>query len=154
LGFRRPPQLLAGYLREQLPVPLPSTMLLRRRAVEDVGGFEEEFRRVYTDQAFFTKLFLVTPTLVSDACWARYRRHGASSVAVARRAGELDQAALAYLTWTRGYLIQRGMQGTEVWKALEARLWRHRYPRLSRLRSGVASLPSRITHGLKRVLPV
>jgi glycosyltransferase involved in cell wall biosynthesis len=128
-----PPTLLKLFLLESVPVPLPSSMLLRRAVVDAVGGFEDNFRIVFTDQAFFTKLFLVTPVLATDGFWVKYRRHPDSSVSRVRRAGDADAAATAFLIWAGDYLNQRGMRGTPVWIALQRRLWRHRHPRLAGL---------------------
>jgi len=149
----QPPSLLMDCFSERVPIPLTSTMLMRRSSVVAVGGFQEEFRFVYTDRAFFTKFFLTASTLVSDACWTLYRRHSNSVCVVARGTGELDAAEAMYLDWSEEYLAQQRMQGTGVWAALQARRWRYRHPHLARLRRGFASLPGRITRGIRAVLP-
>jgi len=49
----QPPTLLGLILRGQSPVPCPCNVLIRREAVEQVGGFEERFVDLFTDQAFY-----------------------------------------------------------------------------------------------------
>lgn len=134
-------------------MPLLTTMLLRRSAVEHVGGFQAEFQNPFEDQVFLSKLFLDYPVWASDTCWAKYRRHENSACVVARVSGEMENHAQMYLDWAEEYLARRGMRGTEVWKALRARRWRQRHPHLFRVRSGITSLPARLSRGLQRVLP-
>lgn len=147
----RPPTLFIRILRRHSFVPCTSSLLLRRQAVERVGGYEERFRQVYTDQAFYAKLCLTAPVFVSSACWVKYRQHPDSSVAVVVRSRRARTARLAFLRWLEGYLSAQGLRGTEVWRALEIELARCRHPvvlhlsrrarpllrRLMRLRRGV-----------------
>ncbi len=70
-----PPELLVGFLRQDLPVPCPSDIMVRRDKVIDVGGFEADFRRIFTDKVFYAKVCLRWPVYVSGKCWDRYRRH-------------------------------------------------------------------------------
>src|SRR5688500_16725779 len=53
--------------------PSTSSFLLRRDAVELVGGYEASFRAMYEDQAFQLKLYLRVPIYVSSSVWDRYR---------------------------------------------------------------------------------
>jgi len=126
-----PPLLLQTCLRERAPMPLPTTVLLRREAVEAMGGFEDTLPVVYDDQAFFTKLLLVGRVLPFDTSWARYRRHPDSSCAAAARTGETEALAGRYLAWAEHYLEEHGWRGTPVWNALRLRIWKHRHPRLA-----------------------
>ena len=54
----KPPSLLVGFLREEIPVPCPSDVLVRRDAALEAGGFEDSFRRIFTDQVFYAKVCL------------------------------------------------------------------------------------------------
>ena len=65
-----PPTLLSLILREESPVPCTCSVLIRREAVERVGGFEESFFDLFTDQAFYAN-FLSSPVLAADNCWDR-----------------------------------------------------------------------------------
>jgi glycosyltransferase involved in cell wall biosynthesis len=153
------PGLLLRTLPGTAPVPCTCSILMRREAVEAVGGFEEDFRRVYTDQAFYAKLLLSTPVYVSDACWDRYRQHPDSSVFVAIAAGEIHPelphpARHAFLTWFEGYLADRGMQGTEVWQVLQRQLWLYAHPRLHLGLKSAQRLPDRVkAFGWEVLLP-
>jgi glycosyltransferase involved in cell wall biosynthesis len=130
-----PPELLVLSLRGKAPLPSCSSIIMRRAAVAATGGFEEEFRRVYTDQAFYAKLLLETPVLVAGICWDRYRQHSDSSIQQATLAGDVHPdlphpARRRYLEWLEGHLAGRGLQGSEVWRALQQQLWLYEHPRL------------------------
>ena len=147
----RPPTLFIRILRRHSFVPCTSSLLLRREAVERVGGYEVRFRQVYTDQVFYAKLCLTAPIFVSSACWVKYRQHPDSSVAVVVRSGRQRAARLAFLRWLRGYLSARGLRGTEVWRALEIELARCRHPLALRLSRRVQPLLRRLRRLRRRV---
>ena len=43
-----PPAFLVRFLKAEIPVPCPSDVMVRRVAVARTGGFEEQFRRLFT----------------------------------------------------------------------------------------------------------
>lgn len=129
----KPPALLIRYLEERAPIPCPSDILLRRDAIKAVGGFEESFRRIFTDQVFYAKLCLKAPVVASNQCWFKYRRHADSSVSSVKRRGELRYARLTYLNWLEKYLGRQRVEDADVWRALGGAKRRCQYPRLSRL---------------------
>lgn len=128
-----PPALLIRFLEERAPIPCPSDILLRRAAVKAVDGFEESFRRIFTDQVFYAKLCLKAPVVASNQCWFKYRRHADSSVSVVKKRGELRAARMIYLSWLEKYLGQQRVKDADVWRALRGAKRRCRYPRMSRL---------------------
>ncbi len=129
----RPPALFFLLLKGgNVQTPTTCNVLIRRSAFEQVGGFQETFRGMYEDQAFFIKLCLSAPVYVADKCWARYRQHSDGCCNIAERTGEAAGAWLPFLNWTASYLIEHGMKGTMAWKALQQARWPHRYPALYR----------------------
>jgi glycosyltransferase involved in cell wall biosynthesis len=102
--------------------PCPSDLLLRRVAVERVGGFEEAFRgmyQLYDDQTFLAKLYLNEPVFVAGRCWDRYRQHPDQCVSVVREAGQQHTVRLAFLRWLAEYFYAQGVGDTELWKLLQ-----------------------------------
>jgi len=94
-------------------VPCTCSVLIRRQAIERVGGFDERFR-LYEDQTLWAKLFLVLPAYVHATCHARYRQHAASTSAAATRAGEYSQHANhsargEFLAWLDEYCRGSGV---------------------------------------------
>lgn len=113
--------------------PCPSSLLMRRNVFEAVGGFEEDFRGMYEDQAFLAKAYLRTSTFVSSSCWDRYRLHPDSCVATAARAGSYHSIRQFFLRWLEGYLTEEGVVDAKIWQALRSASWPYRHPILHRL---------------------
>jgi len=127
-----PPSLLIRFLNEQIPIPCPSGVMVRRTAAMAVGGFEDSFQRIFTDQAFFAKLCLEFPIFVTDQSWFLYRKHSESAVSVIKRAAQLGSAKLHYLDWLKNYLSEQQGANQQVRRALKRAQLRCMYPRLSR----------------------
>jgi glycosyltransferase involved in cell wall biosynthesis len=141
-----PPAVLIRCLRFEARTPCPSDILVRREIVDEVGGFEDEFRGLFEDQVFLAKIFLKAPVFVAEECWDRYRIHSESSMSVAAKAGTKYEAGLFYLDWLATYLRANGIRHREVWRALRANRLRFRHPGvyafLQRTRRHLRSLTS------------
>jgi glycosyltransferase involved in cell wall biosynthesis len=128
-----PLTLLALFLREEFPTPCTCSVLLRREVVKSIGGFEDVFQRVFTDQAFYAKVCLKTPVFVSDECWDRYRQHPDSSCSVAEITGQLNATRLIFFDWLTEYLTAQGLDDPGIWRTLRNKQWQYRHPALNRL---------------------
>jgi glycosyltransferase involved in cell wall biosynthesis len=133
-SIARPPALLTGLLAEGPPATTCS-ILLRREALESVGGFEESFRGLFEDQAFLAKVYLKESVFVSSACVARYRMHPKSHVFVEIEKGRYPAARLSFLDWLEDYLIKAEAREPEIWKALRGARWRYRHPVVCKISS-------------------
>jgi glycosyltransferase involved in cell wall biosynthesis len=124
-----PPRMLVQFLRDGGTVPCMGSVLVRRSALEHVGGWEESFRHICTDQVFHSKLCLRFPVMISDACWDRYRQHEDSSCRTVARAGQSEAAFERYLNWLESYLTMEAITDPAVWAALRKamRPYRHRF---------------------------
>ena len=123
------PSFLVRRLRGRAASPATCSLIVRHEAIRRAGRFEESFTRVYTDQAFYAKLFLRASLLVVDTCWDRYRQHADSAVATVTSAGELRGAKLRYLLWVERYLETHHVRDADVLAALRWELWGVRNPR-------------------------
>jgi glycosyltransferase involved in cell wall biosynthesis len=118
-----PPRLARDVLLLQLGhVPCIGSVLIRRAAVEAVGGFEESFR-LYEDQTLWVKLMLVHPTVVLGTPLSRYRQHEGSASAAAQRDGLYDRlgrhrARRDFLDWVERYVSQTAAGGGGLRAAL------------------------------------
>jgi len=129
-----PPRLLLlSYPLGMAPTPCPSDLLLRRAALERVGGWEDAFRGLYEDQALLAKLYMEERVYVSATCWDRYRLHPDSCEAVAKRRGEYLPVRRFYFDWLARHIASRGIDVPEVTRALRRARWRDRHPGLHRL---------------------
>lgn len=102
-----PPLLFRNLLRNVYQTPTTCNALMRRTAIEEVGGFDDSFPALFEDQIFFAKILRNFPVFVSDHCWAKYRQHELSSSAASAAAGADDAAQVRYLKGLRRYLEQR-----------------------------------------------
>ena len=89
----QPPTLLTLLLRNEAKAPATCSALIRRKTFQDVGGFEETFRGMYEDQAFFAKVYLKAPVYVTSECWDRYRQHPGSCCSIAQDTGQYHASA-------------------------------------------------------------
>ena len=126
-----PPRLLLGMLRRELLVPSTCSIIVRADAVRRAGGFVDEFRYIYTDVAFYSRLSLVASVLYVERCWDRYRRHARSAYSVVQQRGEGREARLRWLTWlARDLASSERRDDPELGTAIRAALRRVRHPRL------------------------
>ncbi|HLA98095.1 MAG TPA: glycosyltransferase family A protein [Anaerolineales bacterium] len=127
-GVVQPPNLLLLYLSGKTIVPCPSSLLVRRQALEVIGGFEDAFPGMYEDQVFYAKISLEAPIYVSERCWDQYRQHPESISALAVSSGEKQSTRLEYLEWLEKYLTKKEGLDPEIWQALRRGLWFSREP--------------------------
>jgi glycosyltransferase involved in cell wall biosynthesis len=153
----QPPLMLTTFLRRRSTVPCMGSVLARRAAIEQVGGWEESFRHFCTDQVFHAKICLAFPIVISDACWDRYRQHENSSCQIVERAGETNAETLRYLQWLRAYLEDKHVVDPSLQRALRSALLRYRYPRLWQLRRYTSRYESYLRRmagaAIRRTLP-
>lgn len=128
-----PPDLLPLFLRGEAAVPCTCSLLVRREALDRVGAFEEAFRGMYEDQAFYAKMVINEPVFVSGGCLERYRQHQDSRSAVTIDSGLEDKARLAYLDWLENYLHEQAIDDAATLDALHWAKWQIHNPRLARL---------------------
>ena len=135
------PTLLPLFLRGKAVVPTPSGILVRRAVLERLEGFAELFIGIYgsyEDQAFYAKLCLCAPVIVSDLCWVKYRQHPGSVMAQVQGLGKEAVARRFYLDWLVEYLSERRVVDSDVWLAVSKELWRLRTPSWLERRAGVS----------------
>ena len=143
-----PPILFTLLLQNKARAPIPSSALMRRTLFELTGGFEESFRGMFEDLAFFSKVYLKAPVFITSEFWDRYRQHPDSCCSIAEKTGQyspghLSSAYLAFLKWLSEYLEQQGVKNAEIWSALQKALWSYEHPFLYYL--------SRPTHLLRLI---
>ena len=123
-----PPNLLSLFLRNDGFIP--AAALIRRHAIERVGGAEEEFRDSYEDAVFFVKLCLTEKVMVSGAVGYKYRKHPNSYTTREIQSGQDKQNKLKYLDWTEKYFLQKNYRDKTVWRELRKSLFIARHPAL------------------------
>jgi cellulose synthase/poly-beta-1,6-N-acetylglucosamine synthase-like glycosyltransferase len=103
-----PPAILARIiLDERGDIPCTCAVMIRKEALEAVGGFEERFA-LYEDQSLWVKLLLTYPVRILSGCHAAYRQHADSTSTAATATGDYDRnsphpARDAFLQWVGEY---------------------------------------------------
>lgn len=121
-GVFHPPDLL----EELYPLgygfaPTPSGILLKRDAIIQSGGFEEQFKgiyQLYEDQAFLTKIYLNESVFVSKMCNHRYRQRVGSVVHDVTKSGQYYVVRRYFLNWLEKYIESNGNTDKTVKKLL------------------------------------
>jgi glycosyltransferase involved in cell wall biosynthesis len=118
----QPPTLLQLLLRGEINAPSTCGVLLRRELVNNIGGFEESFRGMFEDRAFFAKVYLKAPVFVTSECCDRYRQHPNSTCSLEEKNGRYNPYGksathLAYLNWIKEYLCQQGVKDKQTWRS-------------------------------------
>lgn len=133
-----PPALVRQFLRRAADPPSTCGVLIRRQAVDAVGGFEDQFRDLYEDQVFLFKVCLAFPVFVQGQAWDRYRRHPDSYCEAQIRAGRHaddyrpTEPRGRFLRWLDGYFRSQGLADRELRRLLDRELWPYRHPVLYR----------------------
>ncbi len=94
---------LVWFLQDESLVPCTCSVTVRRKAFDDLRGFEPIFTGLYDDQVLYAKLALAGRIVMDRRCVARYRQRPGSccsgaSAATAARARE------QFLAWLSDYM--------------------------------------------------
>lgn len=119
----QPPLLLPLFIEGKAEVPCTCSILVRRIIAEKIGGFEDSFRGMYEDQAFYAKICLCTPVLATDDCLAWYRQHSKSSYSTALHSGQTHVLRYRFLKWLETHCHEKRVQDKSVWEAVRRQLW-------------------------------
>ena len=147
----QPPEIFLLLLKVEIAI---SGMLVRKQIIEQVGGFEEQFRGLYEDQIFCSKICLQFSVFISDRCWYKYRQHPNSCCSIAEKA-QKDYGLInrfIFLNWLKQYLLKLGFKNTEGWKIIKKELWQYRHARLNLLQKNARHIINRIKWKLKCIV--
>ncbi|HLO15729.1 MAG TPA: glycosyltransferase family A protein [Anaerolineales bacterium] len=148
----QPPELLTRFLPRESISPCTCSVLLRREIVDQVGRFEEIFKGLYEDQAFFAKVALTTPIFISSSPAAKYRQHSDSNCSIAEKNGQYRAARTVFLNWLTNYLKSQDYHNQEVWPVLRREMRSMRPSIFDRLYElARAGLPGRVYRSLRRL---
>jgi glycosyltransferase involved in cell wall biosynthesis len=150
-----PPTLFRLLLKNQAQTPTTCSAIVRTTLVREVGGFEDEFRGMYEDQVFFSKVLLRAPVYVSGACWAAYRQHSSSCSQQVERKISYEEARRPFLEWVRRYLERQGVRhSSPAWRAVRLEMAALNHPLFARAIRRLGRTVSRLRSGSDRRRPV
>jgi glycosyltransferase involved in cell wall biosynthesis len=140
-GQHEPPTLVARFIDGRASVPCPCSILVRRWAIDAVGGFNTEFRDLYEDQVFYSRIALRHRIIVHDRVLDRYRRHAQSMTA--RRSHD-DVARERFLAWLEQEVAATDTPVREITGAIARERWRMRHPLLAGIARRMRKLRRRV----------
>jgi glycosyltransferase involved in cell wall biosynthesis/uncharacterized protein (DUF1330 family) len=126
-----PPKLLLMFLEDEWATL--HDLMIRREAIEAVGGYEDRFRGMYEDQAFHGKLALEFEAFVANEVWCKYRQHDDACTFRSHQQGQYFAARKKFLLWLEAYLKQKNLEDTEIWQLLQRKLFAFKYPMITKL---------------------
>ena len=121
-----PPRLFNLLIRNRHQSPTTCNAIVRRSLIERIGGFEDAFRGMFEDQAFFAKALLAAPAFVDGRVWALYRQHPASCSAAIAGTSEEREARMRFLRWVGRQLAASPHAPLSARVALARAVWEAR----------------------------
>jgi glycosyltransferase involved in cell wall biosynthesis len=135
--------LLARILPGRGGSPATCSVLVRKDAITAISGFENAFRGLFEDQAFFAKLFFHYDVYVMAESHDRYRQHRDSWCSIAARAEDPDLPNAArrnYLEWVRQYM-ETQPPDARLRRVVRRELWFQRHRSAARFRLWLRESP-------------
>jgi glycosyltransferase involved in cell wall biosynthesis len=85
--------------------PVPGATIVKREIVDKISGWENSFKKNYTDQAFYTKILCEAKTYVTHEPLLLYRQHENSSSSTSQKNGQLKENEKKYFEWLKSYIL-------------------------------------------------
>ena len=117
-----PPELLKQlYPLKEGNAPSMNGVVVRKRAIDEVGGFADEFSGMYEDQVFLSKIYLSYPVYVSNEVFDWYRIRAGSVSDLSQQRQDYRIHRTRYLNWFRDYMRTTGVSDPEILALLDPR---------------------------------
>jgi len=134
------------------------SLLIRRDAYDDIGGFEPDFRGLYEDQVFLSKMTLAYPVVIIDDVLDKYRQHSESCCFRSAETGEyhaedFHPARFTYLEWLRAYCKANGIADPVIDREIRSQTRPYRWPIIIRAARFAKRLEQSGKRFLQRALP-
>lgn len=148
------PSLLHGLIRGRITTPSMNAAMIRRDALQEIGGLEDSFQGLFEDQVLFAKLWRRHDVIAHEDVLDKYRQHDDSACAQGFRQGiyhpygDPNAAHQRFLEWVESYLDDVGDDDPGLRRMLSRATVPYRYPRvgrwLRRLRLALFTVVTRI----------
>jgi glycosyltransferase involved in cell wall biosynthesis len=147
-----PPTLALRLLENKVQSPTTCNAIIRTGTVSRLGGFQEAFRGMFEDHAFFLKLCLREAVYVSGRSWAKYRQHSRSCCAMAEARGIAWEARRPLLHWLKAYCGAEGIHDPGVLSAVRRELLPYDHPTVHRLLQISTPVRRKLRNTVRRLL--
>jgi glycosyltransferase involved in cell wall biosynthesis len=98
------PYLLEFFIKNFAITPCLMTALIRKEVIEQIGGWNDDFKMNFTDQVFYAKIVLNYDTYIMEEVVAWYRQHENSSTNLGLRSKNFLINQFKYWTWLENYV--------------------------------------------------
>jgi len=123
----QPPGLLKALIKSNV-MPCPSSLLVRRGAVDLIGGWPEDIKNIYDDHALCVKLFLKATVFIAPGWQEKYRIHEDSWIHNTEKGGDALPARISYLIWVKEYLSGQNYHDPQIEQYLNHELFYYQNP--------------------------
>lgn len=144
-GVLQPPRLLVSIMEGRGASPCTCSYTIRRRVLEEVGGFDAEFRSMYEDQVFLSRVSSAHPVLYLGVTLDRYRLHADSLTAGASESGGPTHRR-RFIDWVENQVVPRttGAVRRDIERSIARARWQLRHPVLADLHRRGRKLARRV----------
>lgn len=112
--------------------PCMNGIIAAKEALVRHGGFEEEFKGMYDDQVFLSKMYYNEPVFISSLCNNYYRIRDDSLMSTVNDPDEYHRYRNLFLEWFKQYIERSGYINRDIHSLVRKQLFRYRYPRFHR----------------------
>lgn len=148
-----PPRLVPLLLECKVQSPTTCNVVFRKSIFEKCGYFVENFRGMYEDFAYFTKVCLKSSVYISSKTWAKYRQHSESCCFLSEESGKSWKDRYPVLEWIEGYFKEEKVKDRTLLKALNKQLFPYRHENLFLLKKDPIKLFRRYQKkGIKKII--
>ncbi|HSK21319.1 MAG TPA: glycosyltransferase [Longimicrobiales bacterium] len=149
-----PPELAVRFLDGRAMAPSTCGVLIRRRDIEELGCFQEDFRTMYEEFVLFFKICLKRKVYVHSGTYDLYRQHADSTTRAAITSGEYrvrgtNRSYEKFLRWLDAYLDEEGIRDRRLLAAVNRELRPFRYRRTYRAIGAFDRLRRRVRRSLR-----
>ncbi len=110
-----PPQLMVDlYPLGKGAAPCVCSLIVKKEVFLKYGGFDDNFRGMYEDQVFLSKVYLNEPVFVSDACNNLYRQRRDSLVSSSQDQKIYYETRVRFLNWLIKYIQENNIAFRQV----------------------------------------
>ncbi len=109
----QPPRLLNLLLCNEV-MPNNCSLLLRRHALDLIGGWPEDVNSIFDDQVLYVKLFIRATVYIAAGYQEKYRLHDDSLCSVFSKEGKTLPSKMFFLNWAKEYLSAQGFHDAQI----------------------------------------
>ncbi|MFT2009543.1 glycosyltransferase family A protein [Pontibacter sp. 13R65] len=150
----KPTQLIYKiYPLQDAAAPAPCALMVKKSALQGVGGFENSFvqqYQLYEDQALLCKLYFNCHVYVSSACNNLYRQRPGSTVKKVKENGQYHAVRHYFLEWLHDYTVKNNFLDDKLDLLLKKALFPYHHPTLYFLSH---TLPRQVVQLSKKAVP-